>query len=88
LLPVRITIAKRMRATLAAIKLKLKKRRHRPLWETGRWLGRVVQGWLNYHAVPGNSRLVRFVDEVTRLWLRTIRRRSQKGRNGSDRCRM
>jgi len=82
----RITIAKRMRATLAAIKLKLRKRRHRPLWETGRWLGRVVQGWLNLlvgnrHAAPGNNRLVRFVDEVTRLWLRTIRRRSQKGRN-------
>ncbi|MEX2578391.1 MAG: reverse transcriptase domain-containing protein [Verrucomicrobiales bacterium] len=77
----RMTIAKRMRATLAAIKVKLRKRRHRPLRETGRWLGRVVQGWLNYHAVPGNSRLARFVYEVTRLWLRTIRRRSQKGRS-------
>jgi RNA-directed DNA polymerase len=77
----RHSIAKRMRATLQAIKAKLRKRMHRPLDETGRWLRRVVQGWLNYHAVPGNSRcLRRFVDEVTRLWLRVIRRRSQNGR--------
>jgi len=39
------------------------------------------QGWLNYHAVPSNSRRIgRFVDEVTRLWLKVIRRRSQRGR--------
>jgi hypothetical protein len=76
----RHTIAKRMRATLQAIKAKLRKRMHRPLGETGRWLRSVVQGWLNYHAVPGHSnRLQRFVDEVTRLWLQVLRRR-QRGR--------
>jgi RNA-directed DNA polymerase len=52
----RHSVTKRMRATLAAIKEQLRKRRHRPLDETGRWLGRVVQGWLNYHAVPSNFR--------------------------------
>jgi group II intron reverse transcriptase/maturase len=78
----RHSMAKRMRATLQAIKAKLRKRMHRPLGETARWLRRVVQGWLNYHAVPGNSnRTGRFVDEVTRLWLRVIRRRSQRGRS-------
>jgi len=78
----RYTIAKRMRATLQAIKAKLRKRMHRPLGETGRWLKRVVQGWLNYHAVPSNSRRIRrFVDEVGRIWLRLIRRRSQRGRS-------
>jgi group II intron reverse transcriptase/maturase len=78
----RHSVAKRMRATLQAIKVKLRKRMHRPLGETARWLRRVVQGWLNYHAVPGNSnRIGRFVDEVTRLWLRVIRRRSQRGRS-------
>lgn len=77
----RHTIAKRMRATLAAIKAGLRKRMHRPLGETGRWLGRVVRGWLNYHAVPGNDRVARFVYLVTRYWLRVIRRRSQRGRN-------
>ena len=77
----RHSMAKRMRATLQAIKAALGKRMHRPLGETGRWLRRVVQGWLNYHAVPSNScRLRQFVDDVTRLWLRTIRRRSQRGR--------
>jgi len=79
----RHSIAKRIRATLQAIKAELRKRRHGALGETGRWLRRVVQGWLNYHAVPGNYRcLGRFVDEVTRLWLRQLRRRSQRGRNG------
>lgn len=78
----RHSIAKRMRATLQAIRLKLRKRMHLPLGEVGRWLRRVVQGWLNYHAVPGNSeRIGRFVDEVTRLWLRAIRRRSQRGKS-------
>jgi len=77
----RHTIAKRMRATLQAIKTDLRKRMHRPLGETARWLRRVVQGWLNYHAVPSNShRICRFVDEVTRHWLQVIRRRSQRGR--------
>jgi len=77
----RHSIAKRMRATLQAIKVKLRKRMHRPFGETARWLRRVVQGWLNYHAIPSNSqRLGRFVDEVTRHWLHVIRRRSQRGR--------
>lgn len=79
----RISVAKRIRTTLQAIKARLRLRRHGPLGDTSRWLHRVVQGWLNYHAVPDNFRsLDRFVDEVTRLWLRQIRRRSQRGRNG------
>jgi hypothetical protein len=78
----RHSVAKRMRATLQAIKAQLRKRMHRPLGETARWLRRVVQGWLNYHAIPNNvQRLGRFVDEVTRLWLHVIRRRSQRGRS-------
>ena len=78
----RHSIAKRMRATLFAIRLKLRKRRHRPLGETGRWLRSVVQGWLNYHAVPNNShRIGRFVDEVIRHWLHEMRRRSQRGKS-------
>ena len=75
-------MAKRMRATLQAIKTELRKRMHRPIGETVRWLRRVVQGWLNYHAVPSNShRMGRFVDEVTRLWLKVFRSRSQRGRS-------
>ncbi len=78
----RHSVAKRVRATLLAIKQKLRKRMHWPIGRTGRWLHSVVQGWLNYHAVPGNMhRCARFVEAVTRLWLRTIRRRSQRGRS-------
>ena len=79
----RHSIAKRMRATFQKIKTDLQKRRHHRLGDTGRWLRRVVQGWLNYHAVPSNSQsLCRFIDEVTRLWLSEIRKRSQRGRSG------
>jgi len=36
---------------------------------------------LRYHAVPDNMRrLNQFVTEVTKLWLRQLRRRSQRGR--------
>ena len=74
---------KRLRATLRALGEKLRKRMHRPIGETGRWLRRVVQGWLNYHAVPFNSRqLNRLIKGVSRLWLHTLRRRSQRGRRG------
>ena len=77
----RISIAKRMRAKLSEIKEKLKRRCHRPLGETGRWLGKVVQGWLNYHAVPLNMvRLQQFRDEIVKMWLAAIRRRSQRSR--------
>ncbi len=78
----RYSSSKRLRATLHKISEELRKRMHRPLGETGRWLRSVVQGWLNYHAVPSNSRqLNRFVKGVTRLWLYALRRRSQRGRS-------
>jgi group II intron reverse transcriptase/maturase len=77
----RYSVGKRLRATLHEINAELRKRMHRPTGETGRWLQRVVQGWLNYHAVPCNMRqLERFVQEVIRNWLRALRRRSQRGR--------
>ena len=50
----RHSMAKRIRAKLREIKAELRKRRHRPVGETGRWLRSVVRGWLNYHAVPSN----------------------------------
>jgi len=75
-------IVSNLRDYLKEIKAKLQVRKHRPIGETGRWLRRVVQGWLNYHGVPSNSqRLCQYVDEVIQLWLAVIRRRSQRGRN-------
>ena len=70
-----------MRAKLREIKTQLKLRMHNSAVEVGGWLRTVVQGWFNYHAVPGNSdRLNQFRTQVQRLWLRTLRSRSQKGR--------
>lgn len=77
----RLSMRKRLASTLARIKAELRKRLHDPLGEVGRWLGSVVRGWLGYHAVPGNSKRIRsFVYQVGRLWLRQLRRRSQRGR--------
>ena len=77
----RATIAKRMRATLMAIKQKLHRRRHWSIGSVGRWLARVLRGWLGYHAIPGNMvRLQQFRDELTKLWLNVLRRRSQRHR--------
>ena len=78
---VRLTVKKRMRATLAAIRETLMRRRHEPVTVVGRWLGQVVRGYYNYFAVPGNIyRLNGFRAEVERSWLHALRRRSQRPR--------
>jgi group II intron reverse transcriptase/maturase len=77
----RITIAKRMRAKLRALKEELLRRRHLPIPVQGRWLASVVRGHLAYYAVPGNiDAISAFRDEVRRLWLQALRRRSQRSR--------
>ena len=77
----RKTMAKRLRAKLRAVRDALFRRRHEPIPVLGAWLRRVVQGYLNYHAVPGNMACVSaFREEVGRHWLRALRRRSQKDR--------
>jgi len=77
----RKTIAKRMVAKLKDIKLKLRQRMHDPVALTGEWLKSVVQGYFNYHAVPGNlSRLCVFRNRVIRLWRWALRRRGQRHR--------
>ena len=76
----RKTIAKRMRSKLQEIKKELKIRRHDPVPEQGGWLKAVVRGYFNYHAVPNNTdRLSSFRSQICRLWLKALRRRSQKG---------
>src|SRR5258706_2179113 len=69
----------RMRAKLRALKGELKRRMHEPIPQQGRWLGQVVRGYFQYHAVPTNyPRLAAFRFHVMKLWWRTLRRRSQK----------
>jgi len=82
----RITVSKRMRAKLKEVKDQLKRRRHEPVPEQGRWLGSVIRGHLAYYAVPGNVRAVRsFRKQVTRHWLAALRSRSQRHRLNWDR---
>lgn len=72
-------IAKRVRRTLKAVKQRMRRMMHDDLEQTGLMLGRVMQGWLGYYAVPTSSRsLQNFRQELIRLWLRNLRRRSQK----------
>ncbi len=75
----RLTVKRRMRAKMAQIRTELMKRRHRPIAEVGGWLQRVVQGYLNYHAVPGNlQRLRGMCKEIERAWRHALMRRSQR----------
>jgi len=69
----------RMKVKLKEIKEGLRKRMHKPIPEQGRWLAQVVRGIFAYHAVPTNSKALGAIHyHVKCLWLRTLRRRSQK----------
>ena len=71
----------RMMAKLLEIKEELRRRMHLPIPEQGKWVKQVISGFFNYHAVPTNSAaLSAFRYHVTVLWLRALRRRSQKDR--------
>jgi RNA-directed DNA polymerase len=75
----RKTIKKRMRSKLKAIKMELRKRMHNPVAQTGAWVKQMLQGHLNYFAVSGNHpSMWWYCNQVRWLWLRTLRRRSQK----------
>ena len=77
----RITIKKRLRAKLKQVKSELRRRRHWPIPEQGRWLASVLRGHFNYYAVPGNIDLITaFRDQVRWYWIQTLRRRSQRHR--------
>jgi RNA-directed DNA polymerase len=77
----RKTIAKRLRNKVKEVREEIMHRRHEPIPEQGKWLRAVVQGHLNYFAVPGNKQSIdAFRTQVIRGWLRALRRRSQKSR--------
>ena len=70
----------RMQAKLKAVKEELRQRMHWPIPELGKWLGHVVKGYFNYHAVPTNFHALRtFRDEIVWRWWRTLCRRSDRG---------
>jgi len=75
----RKTAGKRMRAKLQQVKQELRRRMHAPLPQVGEWLRRMLLGYYQYHAVPGNSAtLGRFRYRLVRLWRQVLRRRSQR----------
>ncbi len=75
----RKTIRKRMLAQLQLLKREFRRRLHASIYETGIWLRRVLQGYVNYFAVSGNDRsLWQFYHRVRCYWLKALRRRSQK----------
>jgi len=77
----RKTMGKRMAAKLKVIQRQLQGRMHEAIGDTVKWLQAVLRGYFRYHAVPGNEeRLWRFRRDVLRIWLRQLRRRSQRSR--------
>ena len=75
----RETAKKRMRAKLSEMKSQLRTRMHEPIAQTGKWLKLVVNGYYQYHAVPGNlRRLSIFRGRLQRIWRQTLRRRGQR----------
>jgi group II intron reverse transcriptase/maturase len=82
----RKTIRKRLIAKLSVVKDELRRRWHAPVADVGKWLRAVVQGWINYYAVPGNMDCLNcFRSRVIWLWFRALRRRSQRRRITWDR---
>ena len=76
----RVTHKKRMRAKLREVKAELRRRKHLPVPDQGRWLRSVLQGHFNYYAVPDNSEALSvFREQVVRNWRRSLSRRSQRG---------
>ncbi len=77
----RHTMRQRLQAKLHEVKAELRRRKHRPVCEQGAWLRRVVGGHIRYYGVPTNdAALYTFRFQVARLWLRTLRQRSQRHR--------
>jgi len=75
----RRTMSKRLTAKLKSVKAELRKRMHDDLVEQGKWLQAVVGGYFGYHAIPGNwDALGTFRTQITKMWYRSLRRRSQK----------
>ncbi|MCK7476987.1 MAG: group II intron reverse transcriptase/maturase [Candidatus Moduliflexus flocculans] len=78
----RKTDAKRLRAKIKEVRQEIMRKRHEPVPEQGQWLRSVVQGHLNYFAVPGNKKaLEAFRTTSMQAWFHALRRRSQKSRS-------
>ena len=77
----RHSIGKRIRAKLMELKIELKRRLHNPVPVVAKWLRVVLLGHYRYYGVPGNRRkLHSFYFHLSRIWHKTLLRRSQRHR--------
>jgi RNA-directed DNA polymerase len=75
----RITDGDRRRKKLQEIKQQIRRRMHDPVAPVGAWLERVLNGYYQYHGVPGNlAVLKRFRRQVARYWFHALEQRSQR----------
>ena len=75
----RITEGDRRRKKLLEIKQELRWRMHEPIAKTGKWLRSVLNGYYQYHAVPGNIPVLKlFRTQVARRWFHALAQRSQR----------
>lgn len=75
----RRTMRTRVQAKLKAVKTELRRRMHQPLPALGAYVRAVVQGHMQYYAVPLNyPSVAAFVRALGRLWWQTLSRRSQR----------
>jgi RNA-directed DNA polymerase len=77
----RHTVRERLNAKLRQVKATLRRMRHMPIPEQGRYLRLVLNGFYNYYAVPTNFRALNsFYWHILRSWQHGLRRRSQRHR--------
>jgi RNA-directed DNA polymerase len=77
----RQTMRERWQAKVQVVRAELKRRLHDSVPEVGAYLRSVILGHNRYYGVPMNgSALSAFRKAIGRIWLWTLRRRSQKGR--------
>jgi RNA-directed DNA polymerase len=75
----RITDGERRRKKLQDIRQKLHRKMHDPVERTGRYLRSVLNGYYQYHAIPGNLPVLkRFRQQVARQWFHVLKQRSQR----------
>ncbi|WP_456639054.1 group II intron reverse transcriptase/maturase [Bradyrhizobium sp. USDA 10063] len=78
----RKTQSKRMTRKLKALRQEAWQIMHAPMATQHRWYSSVLRGHYGYYGVPHNWRSLNgFLQEVRRIWLTCLRRRSQKNRN-------
>jgi len=75
----RITAGERRRKKLQDIRRKLHLQMHDAVERTGEYLPSVLNGYYQYHAIPGNIPVLkRFRQQVARQWFQVLAQRSQR----------